>query len=319
MKHITFIIILILLPTFAYLQTIKHNTKLLPDSNYVKISGTRISLFPPKGFYKATKFAGLKEPKSGASIIVSEMDKAIETIKGGFTKQGFATQGMDLLHSSTEYIGNEKALYYKATKKLGDVLFSKLILIFGNDSSSVMISSTFPHNFDSEISTNIEDCLLSAYFDSGYQFSAESSLGFKINTEGTKLKFAKSFPGTLIYTSDGTFPNKKRDGVSFKIGSSFGKIKIDVPKNFALERLKSLPYQILDTPEILKLNINNLSGYGIVAYAKAKETGIKILIYQVLLYTQESYYLMIGTAYDNFESNLSLFIYTASTFERIKR
>ncbi len=319
MKQVTFTLALILLPLLAYLQTINNNTTALLDSNYVKISGTRISLFPPEGFYKATKFAGLKEPKSGASIIVAEMDKSIKIIKSGFTKQGFKTQGINLLHTSTEYIGNEKALFYKATKKTGDILFYKLILIFGNNNSSVMISSTFLDDFDSEVSKNIEDCLLSAHFDSEFQFSAESSLGFKINTEGTKLKFAKSFPGTLIYTSDGNFPDQQKDGVSFKIGSSLGKVKIAEPKTFALERLNSLPYEILEKPEFLKLKINNLSGYGIVAYGKDKETGIKILIYQVLLYTQESYYLMIGTAYDNFESNLSLFIHTASTFERIKR
>ncbi|MCF8372851.1 MAG: hypothetical protein K9H64_14605 [Bacteroidales bacterium] len=319
MKQAILTLAIILLPLLAFLQETDGAPYQLSDTNYIDIPGTRISLFPPKDFVQATKFAGLKEVRSGATIMVAEMDKPFKAIQQGFTKEGFASQGMDLLKSSEEYIGNEKALLYKASKKSGDVLFSKWILVFGDDTSSVMISGTFPDGFDSEVSSQIENCLLSAKFISSKNISAEGALGFKINTDGTQLKFAKSFPGTLVYTLDGLFPTHHKEGVSFKIGSSLGKVEIENPRTYALERLKSLPYTFKDDPQFLDAKIDDLSGYEIIAYGKDETTGLKVLVYQAILYSHSSYYIMQGLAVDNFESNLSLFIDIASTFARVKR
>ena len=158
MKQEILTLALIITPLLAWLQDDQVSTEQILDSNYVAIPGTRISLFPPDGFVLANKFAGLKHPELGASIMVAEMDKSINTIKKGFTKEGFASQGMELLNSSEEYIDNEKALLYKANKKTGGLVFSKWILIFGDNSSSVMLSGTFPDGFNSELSEQIENC-----------------------------------------------------------------------------------------------------------------------------------------------------------------
>ncbi|MEA3444589.1 MAG: hypothetical protein U9R19_07655 [Bacteroidota bacterium] len=319
MKQAILSIAIIYIPILAFLQTTESSLIFMPDSNYVEIPGTRVSLFPPDGFYKANKFAGLKNPEYGASIMIAEMDKAFHIIKDGFTKEGFASQGMDLLNNSLVFIGNEKALLYKARKKSGDIQFSKWILIFGNDTSTIMISGTFPDSFDSNMSGIIENCLLSAHFNPGKKISSEASLGFSINTKETKLKFAKSFPGTLVYTVDGNFPCRTSDGATLKIGSSLGKVEIENPRKYVLERLNALPYLIQGEPQLMDIKIDNLSGYEIIAYGVDKTSGINILIYQVFLFSHSSYYLLLGTAHNNFDSNLKLFIDVVSNFKRARR
>jgi hypothetical protein len=319
MKATLLILAILLLPLPAYLQEKPTGPIIPPDTHYVDIPGTRISLFPPRNFILATKFSGLKQTQLGATILVAEMDKPLQAIQKGFTKEGFASQGMELIKSSTVYIDDEKALLYKATKRSGELLFSKWILIFGDDTSSVMISGTFPDGFDSEVSSQIENCILSARFHSDEKISPEASLGFKIETDGTSFQLAKSFPGTLVYTLDGKFPTKHQDGVSFKIGSSLGKVEIDNPRTYALERLESLHYFFESKPQVMESRINDLSGYEIIAYGIDQKISRNILVYQVLLFSHSSYYLMQGTALNNYETNLSLFIDVASTFKRVKR
>lgn len=319
MKKALLTLAIILLPLLAWLQEAQVAPVQVPDTNYIAIPGTRISLFAPKCFVQAIKFAGLKEVKSGATIMVAEMDKPLKVIEKGFSNEGFASQGMELINSSVVYIEDEKALLYQASKKSGDILFSKWILIFGDDTSSVMISATFPDDFDSEVSTQIENCLLSARFNSSTKISAEAALGFKIETDETPFKFAKAYPGTLIYTFDGLFPTHNKESVSFKIGSSLGKVEIDNPRAYALERLHSLPYTFKDEPQIMDSKIDDLSGYETIAFGLDKETGLRILIYQVFLFSHSSYFIMQGFATSNYESNLSLFIDIASTFARVKR
>ncbi len=318
MKKASTILTFIIIPVLAYLQT-NSPAVFETDSNYVSIPGTRISLDPPKGFVMASKFAGIKHPARGASILVAEMDKPLSAIQQGFTKEGFSGQGMDLHQSTKLFIGFEECLLYKATKTTGEISFSKWIIIFGDDSSSVMISGTFPDSFETELSRNIENCLLSAHFNPYKKILPELSLGFRINTEGSCLKFAKSFPGTLVYTEDGTYPNQNPGGVIFKVGSSLGKVIVENPKSYAIDLIQNLPYKLENEYEIAPVYIDNLSGYEILAHGTEDISGRKLLIYQVLLFSNSSYYRIVGTAFDNFKHNHKLFKDLAGTFKQNKR
>ncbi len=316
MKQI--ILSILFLQTVCYAQAGFANDSLKNDSTYISIPGTSISLFLPAGFSKANKFPGIKHPESGAFIMVSNLNSTYRQVKAGFTSQGFKSQGMELLESSELNLETGKGLLFKASKKNGNIIFNKWILILKNDSSSIMINGTFPKSFDSDIAAEVLDCILSAQIDNKRVIKYEEAVNFEVNVEYTKLKFAKYFAGTLIFTVDGNFPAKSKDKTSFKIGSSLGIVEIKNPRDFAIESLKKLPFTFNKNIEINPIKIDGLSGYEIIAYSTDKKSGFRQLIYQLILYSGNSYYILLGTAYDDYENNLSLFIDVSSSFKQRK-
>lgn len=315
-KQIFQIVLLITVYSTNSFSQINNPVTSLVDTNYVCIPGTKICLFVPNGFSLANKFSGIKHPQSGAFIMVSELENSLNVIDKVFTSEKFIDEGMTLIEKQKIDLGNRSGLLFKASKISGGLTFSKWILVLGDDSSSIMINGTFPAGFDSEISNNVEGCVLSSIINEDLNISPEESIGFYVDVKDTKLKFAKSFAGTLIYTVDGVFPANSSDPISFKLGSSLGRVIIDNPRDFAINRLYELPYNFEIDPEIIDISINNLSGYEIIAYGKDKKSGFNQLVYQVILFSRGSYYLMLGTAYSDYENNLSLFIDVASTFKR---
>jgi len=301
---------------YSLAQNSLTNNTIKVDTNYISISGTPISLHMPKGFITANKFPGIKHVESGSFIMVSNLTSSYSAIKSGFTRGSFKSQGMKLIESKELNLKKGKGLLYKATKGTGNAQFSKWILVLDNDTSAIMLNGTFPDTFQSAISEEIINCLLTAKVEKGKLINYEDAVDFKLDVIDTKVKFAKYFTGTLIYTVDGNFPPKSKDRTSIKIGSSLGEVKIDNPKKIAFEKLYSLPYNFIDKPEINTIEIDGLSGYEIKAYSLDKKTGIKQFIYQVILFSNKTFYLIVGTAYDDFENNLSLFIDVSSTFKR---
>lgn len=310
------LLVLIFISNFSFAQNNYSNNVTRDDTSYVSISGTPISLYMPKGFIIANKFPGIKHPESGAFIIISNLTSSYSAIKKGFNKDGFISQGMELIESNEVKFEKGNGILYKATKKNGNSLFRKWILVLDNHPSAIMINGTFIDTFRSAISNDIIDCLLSAKNNKDIYIDYEDAVDFKLDVTDTKLKFAKYFTGTLIYTVDGNFPTKSEDGTSVKIGSSLGVVEIANPKKFALEKLHDLPYNFIDNPEINPIELDGLSGYEIKTYSLDKKTGIKQLIYQVILYSNNTFYLILGTAYNDFENNLSLFIDVSSSFKR---
>ena len=307
---------LLFISNLSLAQNYNINNTIVNDSNYVSISGTPISLYMPNGFILANKFSGIKHIEAGAFIMISYLTSSYSVVKDGFTPYSFKSQGMVLIESNEIDFDHGKGMLYKATKANGKRLFRKWILVLDNDASAIMINGTFPDTFHSAISKDIIDCLFSAQITKEKNINYEDAVDFKLDVIDTKLKFAKYYAGTLIYTIDGNFPTKSKDRTSIKIGTSLGVIQIDSPKKFALAKLHDLPYSFIDKPEINSIELDGLSGYEIKAYSIDKKTQIKQFIYQVILYSNNTYYLILGTAYNDFENNLSLFIDVSSSFKR---
>ena len=71
----------------------------------------------------------------------------------------------------------------------------------------------------------------------------------------------------------------------------------------------------LDENKINEIEVDGISGYEIVGEALDKN-GAKELVYEVMLFTDNGYYLLVGTTNDDFEANLDLFKKVSRTFKR---
>jgi hypothetical protein len=78
-----------------------------------------------------------------------------------------------------------------------------------------------------------------------------------------------------------------------------------------------MPYADLELDEnkINEIEIDGISGYEIVGEGLDKN-GAKELVYEVMLFTDNGYYIIVGTAKNDFEQNLQLFKKVARTLKR---
>jgi hypothetical protein len=86
----------------------------------------------------------------------------------------------------------------------------------------------------------------------------------------------------------------------------------------AINRIKRMPYSDLkiDENKISEIQIDGISGYEIVGEGLDKSNGTKELVYQVMLFTDNGYYIIVGTTKNDFEQNLELFKKVARTLKR---
>ncbi|MEL6133246.1 MAG: hypothetical protein AAFR59_07775, partial [Bacteroidota bacterium] len=136
---------------------------------------------------------------------------------------------------------------------------------------------------------------------------------FKLDVAGSKFQYATFVANMLAFSVDGKMPTEDPDKTNFMAGKSLGKVFVLNPKTYAIDRLKKLDN--VKPSEVNPVEISGLSGYEIVAYKKTDKNPKAEMIYQVMLFQEESYYILVGIAQEDFEDNLRQFRMLTQRFE----
>lgn len=290
------------------------NTK---TAKHQKILGTSFFIIPPTDFTPATNFQGFQQVNAGASILVVEMPGDFSAITAGFNAEGLASQGMKLLKKDTVTVNGYPGLLLKVDQTAQGILFSKYILTYGSDKFTRMINGTFQKEHTT-LDSAIYASMTTVLFDDNIVVDPLESAPFTVNTDSTKLKFGKNLSGTFLYTVDGHVPTKADDKTSFIVGQSLSKPDINNTKTMSVNRLKAIPYNDIKTdPRNIKpITIDGLSGYEIKGEGFDQAKGKKVVLYQVTLFTESGYFIMLGTAKSDFAKNIKLFKQVATSFKR---
>ncbi len=288
---------------FALGQTDKH----------IKIAGTKCSIIPPAGFVAATNFSGFQNAETGSSIMINELPAPYQTIADGFTAESLKARGMTLINKQTIDFNNSKATFIKVTQPADGTTYLKQILIFGDAKGTVLVNGIYPEASRS-IESKITDALLSTVYNTSQDDNPLEAAPFTINVEGTEYKVTRFISGSLLYTTDGKTPTEKPTLI---VGSSLAKVQASNQKQYAQERLKKLPRGEFNViKEINEITVDNLNGYEIVADGKTADDKSE-LVYQVMLFNDKGdYYIILGKAKENMESNLKTYKKIARTFKR---
>lgn len=308
---LTFIGLIILTSSFG--QEDVNNAK---TENHLQVSGTKYFLIPPTGFIAATNFQGFQQLNSGASILLMEIPGPFIEATKSFNEEGLKTQGVILKKKEEIKVNGLQGMILTTEQFAYGTNFKKYILVFGDSNLTTIINGTFPK----EIKDLDKDILASMYsivYEADLTIDPLRAVSFSINTENTKLKFAKNMSGSLLYTVDGKVPTESEDKTSFIVGMSLSDIQSVDKKLTAINRIKKFPFSEIKIAEelILPVEIDEISGYEIVADG-INNSGIKEMIYQVILFTDNGYYIMIGTTQNDFQNNLDLFKNISKTFKR---
>lgn len=289
----------------AFAQTEKHK----------QVPGTNVSLVPPSGFSPAVRFAGFQNEKAGASIMVTELPAPLQATTEGFTTGALQAKGMQLRDKQSIDLAGGKATYLLLSQQAQGQTYLKQVLLFGDSQKTVMINGVYPEA-SKALEKDIKAALVSTAYTEGSSSDPLAAAKFRLQVSGTPFRIAKSVTGSLIYTTDGEVPTKAPDKAALVVANSHSTIPVSGRRQFCLERLKKLPRGTsIAAKSISPITVDKLNGYEILGEGKDGNNQ-KQLVYQVMLFDAEGgYYLLVGTAIQNFDTHLAHFRSIAQTFQ----
>jgi hypothetical protein len=312
MRQLYLCIFLFLFFSDSFAQLVTNN---ILTADHQNIKGTKISLIPPKGFINATNFLGLQQTQSGSSIMVLDIPGPFSETSKGLTKEGFLSQGVEVKEIEKLTLNNLPAILVTGEQNAFGNIYTKYVLAFGTEKETIMINGASPNNLK-DVSKEIKKSILTAYYEADKKINPFDAIDFEIDASSTKLIFAKSISNSLVYTADGIIPTKSTDKTSLVIAKSISKTNISDKKLFAINRLKQLPVEIAATDSISEITVDGISGYEIIASGKNKKTGEPEKIFQVILFSDQLYYIFYGSTNQDFENNIEAFRKIVRTFRR---
>lgn len=310
MKKLSLLLFLIFLNTFGQ-QQIENK---LTDA-YQNIKGTKVSLVPPDGFNGASNFQGFQQNESGATIMLLDIPGPYAMVSKGVTKETMLSKGVEVSSIENLTINGLPALFLTGTQNAYGNVYTKYILVFGSDFETIMINGAVPQNLQ-QIAQNVKKSILTVYYEAGKKVDPLDAIDFKLDVSKTKLKFAKSVSGSLIYTVDGELPTKSTDKTDLIAGKSFSKVNAQDKKLLAMNRIKQMPLNVENIEFTNEITIDGISGYEISASGINKETGKQESIYQVMLFSDNLYYMLLGTTNDVTPKSINEIKTAIRTFKR---
>ncbi len=290
-------------------------SKLSPKHIHVK--GTKISIAPPEGWNQANSFNGFQQLGTTNSIMVTELSGTFLEMKEGMTRANLMTKGVVIKTKTKIFINEYEGILIQADQLFNGIEYRKYILIFGNDEASFMINGIFPSSLENELEESIKKAIFTTVYEPNKEVDPFENIGFVVDITNTKLKFAKMVSNMLIYNTDGKLPTESDDKTSILAATSFGKLDIEDKKIFAINRMKqNPPIDVIEPENIKPISIDDISGYEIVGYGINKNTNEPEMVYQVILFSDNLYYLITGITNKDYERNIKLFKNVSKTFKR---
>lgn len=301
--NIKFLTLLLFLVRICFGQT----------ENLTKVSGTKCSLIPPKGFITSSTFSGFQNNEKGASIMINEIPAPYQQLIDGLTAPALKTKGITLLSKEIIDFQNSRATLFSVTQPANGTTFLKQMLIFGDSTWTVLVNGIYPET-SKDIELEIKEAILTTVYTATQMENPLEAAMFTIETTGTEFKVIKYLSGMLLYSTDGKIPTEKPTLI---VGNSLDKLPSDQSQSqFALDRLKKLQngeFSIIKSSN--QILIDNLKGYEIVAEGKSKNN-LPELTYQVMLFNEEGdYFIILGQTKEDFQKYLDTFKKIALTFK----
>ena len=312
MRKQLLVILLISFSNLLYSQDVIDN---IVTEEHENIAGTKVSLIPPSGFTKASNFSGFQQNESGSSIMVVEMPSSILEMKDVFTKEALLSKGIELEEIKELKINDLSAILITGSQSSNGTLFSKVILVLGNDKEVILINCAYPNDLQ-EIGIEITNSILTVIHVANLEVDPLDGIDFSVNTDSTDLILAKSIGNSFIYTLDGKFPTESRSKANLIIAKSHSEVSIIDRKLFVLNRIKQTPFDIIEIDSTIALSIDGISGYEVYAKGVSQTSGLEYGLYQVILFSDHMYYIFFGSAAPEDKKTLEEMKRIVKSFER---
>lgn len=304
-------------------NTEKDSTKETPNNtteNRLQIPGTIVSIVPPSGFSKADRFPGFFRREADSSIMVTDVPGPYSEITKSFNEIDLSARSMRLLERKDVTVCGKNGLLLNIAQTAHKKLYEKWIVIFGSENETYLVTATFPQDLRDQMSNALRSSILSTQCSSDTDKNFFEGLTFTISNS-PKMKFANRMGNNITMTKDGSFPVKNETDPILIAGASISQdLVIDNKKSFAIKLVQKIAtLKNIEIEEIKNIKIDNLPGYEITARGTDKYHGETNYAYQVILFGDTDYYLIVGiVTADEKADYLPTFRQVAKSFKQNK-
>ncbi len=270
-----------------------------------RVSGTQITIEPPKFLEPSTQFPGYIDAEYGTSIMVTEIPGSITEVSKGMEPKVLMSQGATFLSSENIKLGKINAKLIKFSQPAYDTEFVKWAVLFGNQTKSVLVAASFQKELSESLSEKLKKSLLTVRWVQDYKVDLYEGLIFRIK-ENDKLKVAKKINNALLLTSDGVFPITNKNAPYSIIAPSYSTTyDIHDYKKDAKERLlQTKEFSGIEIIEQRETEINGLEAQVLLAKGVDNKTKTTKFIHFSILYAGKSYYIIQSTSELNERSDI---------------
>lgn len=261
--------------------------------DYVNFPASGVKIRQPVGFEKEDSFDGFGNPEAQSSVMALSMAGPYLKVNTVFTQELMKARGWTLRSRQNVKVNDLPGILIHFEQPAQGQVFLKWSLIFGNDRKTTMVTATFPKSREREMSARLKSAVQSA---TQIDRTAPSAVGLPFTLVASeKLKLTQVISKTLAYTKDGIIPSKSPTDPLFIAVPSLGKVVVLGKLQYAERLLQQTNYtKKLTVKSTKEIAIDGLGGYESLAEAEDTKSGTPLIIYQVILFNQNSYIRMLG-------------------------
>lgn len=286
------------------------------SGNHVQVYGTNIFMIPPGSFERSANFKGFQNPDDQTSMIMTlEIPGPYSEVTKGFNSEMLQKQGMELKSKKEINVADYSGLFIEVDQAANGMIFSKQILVYGDEKSSTLINGVFLKD-SVELGKKIKESILTTIVDTGLNSNPREALNYSINENAGSLKFHSVIGNGMLFNRDLETPTKSADKATLLTDRSFAKVEIKDKKSFCISRLEKYPerYSLLPNKGIKEIEIDNLPGFELFAKNNDMENEE---MYQAILFDKDGgYYIFVGTYKTGSESAIADIKNVTRTFSR---
>ena len=322
MKYSIFSTLLMLIAASCFSQS--YNSKAVEitnnlNANYQNVTGTKIKMIPPSGFAKSTDYNGFSHKIAGSSIMVTELPGDVNRNFLGFDKKSLFKTGVIVDKTTFYRINGFDAMLIEGKQSAYNRVYTRIMLVIGDIYRSYLISASVLSTASEKHKSEVKESLLSVIYDPDASANIFDRFDFSVNVSGTILKPGNLMLSSLTYTDDGNVPSKTNDKTSFMVRkqTAINPLSDSDKKTLCIKLFDLYPLEWTDdmSREPKPVTIGNLNGYEIYSMGKNKDLYKMELIYQMVLFSGQDYYVISGITFGDFENNLMMFKKVANTFK----
>jgi len=282
------------------------------EKNRLNIPSTRVSIVPPNEFQIASSFVGLQKGETSGIQIYELVGGNFSNNGKTFNKENFENNGAKVSNYEEIKIDGFSA---KFIEMQGSPNQKSIVLVFGDETFSVMIMSLFPSN-DGNLKDEIKKSILSIKYDKNKIINDFEAVIFELDDSRTKLKFAKKAASAFLYSNGGIKKDSyKNEPVMLVI--TLPKEDYWTPKDASIKMLDGLKSNGYTDVKIIKTDnekLNNLSCNRLLTEGILNNKTCKVFIQTVII--DDAFVVMQGISYHNFANELNDFKELGKTIKR---
>jgi hypothetical protein len=263
-----------------------------------KIPGTAVQISPPEGFQPSQLFTGFEQPNTGASILAIEMpmpkDKAPQLFEQLTSTAVLKSRGMRLLESQAIAISGIPGKLLLLSQSNRGVAFLKWVVVVAAGDRALIVNAPFPESEAAKLKEPLRRAVIGLTWTPSQPAAQLEGLPFAFQTAGD-LQISERVSNSVILTQNGAKPPIPASQPLLILGAAFDTIRIPDLEKFARMRLKAMPEvrDLIETSGSAKA-IASHPAFEIVARGYDQKTSTPLTVYQVIITTEKTYYIVQG-------------------------